>query len=143
MSDEKAVVHAPPCTNAEEFFQKISPLSEYFRHWENSYFRGHADDRWELVPNAFRIKKPPVLTSGTQLNHIRYGWGEVETVSVEFNSNILVDRFMDGVNEALGWNSCFTSHCQSTRLLHCSVCSAIMESREQLFTRGMALQQER
>ncbi len=52
MSDKKAVVHVSPCTNAEEFFHLISPLSEYFRDYENFYFRGHADDRWELVPNA-------------------------------------------------------------------------------------------
>jgi hypothetical protein len=58
MSDEKAVVHVPPCSDAGEFFHVISPLSEYFSHGENSYFRGRADDTFFKIADKSSLPLP-------------------------------------------------------------------------------------
>jgi hypothetical protein len=74
MPSENQVEHVN-CGSAEQFLNALSPRSKYlegrldrFSHF--FIFRGHADDRWQLVPKALRL--------GELLERPLYGWGRVQ-----------------------------------------------------------------
>lgn len=76
MSSESPVTHIT-LHSAEEFLNAISPRSKYlegnldrFSHY--FIFRGHADDRWELIPKALRLEQ--------LIDRPLYGWGRVKAI---------------------------------------------------------------
>ena len=75
MPSENQVEHVN-CKSAEQFLNALSPRSKYlegrldrFSHY--FIYRGHADDRWKLVPKALRL--------GELLERPLYGWGTVQS----------------------------------------------------------------
>ena len=79
MSELNNVRHVTLHT-AEEFLNAISPRSKYLEGGLQSFshyfiFRGHADDRWRLVPKALRL--------GEMLYKPLRGWGRVKYVPSE------------------------------------------------------------
>src|SRR2546421_2269091 len=90
MSSKNHVEHVP-CTSAEDFLNAISPRSKYLEKGivSSSHFyiyRGHADDRWKLVPKALRL--------GERINHPEKGWGKV---IISGNNNTPVEKFFNDV----------------------------------------------
>ncbi|HWP54477.1 MAG TPA: FRG domain-containing protein [Pyrinomonadaceae bacterium] len=66
-------VHHIPCPSADDFLEAISPRSTHLKgavdRWPHFFvFRGHADDRWQLIPKALRLEQRIL---GSQ------GWGSV------------------------------------------------------------------
>lgn len=69
MADQTPVQHIP-CASADDFLEAISPLSTYLkgpldRHPSFFIYRGHADDRWELIPKALRLEQRILDTWGS------------------------------------------------------------------------------
>jgi hypothetical protein len=57
MNDESPV-QLVECRTADEFLDSLSPRGKYFREGrspESYVFRGHADQRYQLVPTALRL----------------------------------------------------------------------------------------
>lgn len=86
MSDKEAVVHVPPCASAEEFLDSLSPRGKYFvaEHDSDSYiFRGHGDQRYRLLPTAFRVGTPIITSCGwREVAH----WNNHEQINAELQT---------------------------------------------------------
>ena len=103
MADQNPVQHNE-CTSTDEFLEAISPRSSYLkgpldRHPNFFIYRGHADDRWDLIPKALRfgqslrdfawgsVRKASdghdifIFEDGTQKNGI---WGVEEQIEAEW-----------------------------------------------------------
>lgn len=81
MESEVAVVRQIDCRTAEELLDALRPRSDNFKNLrvggfpkptEQHVFRGHEDDRFELVPKAWRMGSPPVKLKS------RHSWGSVQ-----------------------------------------------------------------
>lgn len=61
MADPSPVLRIP-CTSADDFLEAISPRSAHLSgavdRWPHFFvYRGHADDRWQLIPKALRLEQ--------------------------------------------------------------------------------------
>lgn len=69
--DEQSTVQFIECRTADEFLDSLSPRGKYFsgaHSFESFIFRGHGDQRYQLLPTALRLGTP-IFTSK--------GWREV------------------------------------------------------------------
>ena len=69
--NDQSPVQSIECRTADEFLDSLSPRGKHFggeHSWESYIFRGHGDQRYQLLPTALRLGTP-ILTSS--------GWHEV------------------------------------------------------------------
>lgn len=91
--DDQSPVQFIACGTADEFLDSLSPRGKYFvgEHDSDSYvFRGHGDQRYRLLPTAFRVGTPIITSCGwrevASWNNLEQICAEVETLGEFFGS---------------------------------------------------------
>ena len=95
VESEISVVKTLEVQKAEEFLDALRPRGDHFKNFhvggfpkptEQHVFRGHEDDRFELVPKALRIGPPPVKLKS------RGVWGSIQPNPDAENKEEFVDH---------------------------------------------------
>src|SRR4030095_6611235 len=63
------------CSTADEFLDAISPRGKYMREFympSRFLFRGHADDRYQLIPSVLRFAWKPRVGSPTNRDQVLF-----------------------------------------------------------------------
>jgi FRG domain len=102
-----SVVMTIECQKAEAFLNALQPRSDNFKNLhvggfpkptEQYIFRGHEDDRFELVPKALRIGSPPVKLKS------RGAWGSVQANPDAENKEKFVE-YRNGMVATANWKN--------------------------------------
>ena len=86
MESQIDTVKTIECLRAEELLEHLKPRSDHFRdrtdssrRYQQFIFRGHQDDRFQLIPTALRIKDPRFRDVLIKSRQGCGTWGVVET----------------------------------------------------------------